>query len=294
MTSEPSNTVVQILHYGSLVAVIISLSCGIASIAYQGRLLYRKYSKPKTLFYFQQIDACLILIMRLLIFYFQITRQSALIVYTYLIFCESTLRCLSLNEIMKLFAPISTWITRERVNRMHVLLLLMQISTMGGILTYHILFSYPTEDNFFARWFRIGSVMNTVLQIIFMSSCYLTMGTLMRKHSRAAKSKLQDQETREKRLLKWLLIIVLVYISSFSFYFSAVLVDGPLGSNRNKAYQSLAQMHLCVALWNSVVNPFLFDAIVNVRFDRPKETVQKLIPSTRKQSIIKSKHSTEA
>jgi magnesium-transporting ATPase (P-type) len=294
MSSEPSETVVQILHYGSTAALAISLLSGIASIVYQGRALYKKSSKPKTLFFFQQIDASLILVMRILIFYLGITMKPALIVYTYLIFVESTLRCLSLNEIMKLFAPISTWITRERVNGMHLLLLLMQLSTLGGILTYHIFFSYPTQDNSFARWFRIGSVMNTIIQIIFMSFCYLTMGTLMKRHSRAAKSKVLDQERRERRLLKWLLVIVTVYVSSFGFYFSGVLVDGPPGSNRNKAYQSLAQMHLNVALWNSVVNPFLFDAIVNVRFDKPKETVQRLIPSLRKESVVKSKQSTEA
>jgi hypothetical protein len=173
---------------------------------------------------------------------------------------------MAVNELFKLFAPLSSKITNARVNMMHVFLVITNTACLGGILGYHVVFSFPTQDHPVARWFRFGSVVNTYVLAIFTGSIHTIMAILLRNNSRKSKKKLADQKQRERKLYLWLGFMIFWYVLSFFLYVSGVIVDGPARTNRNRVYQSLAQLYLCSNIIKGVMNPQLFNAIVNVRF----------------------------
>jgi hypothetical protein len=228
--------------------------------------MYQKFAKSTLLFFIELLTAISVIACRVPIFYFGVAPQALLILYTYSIFVNALFKSMAVNELFKLFAPLSSKITARRVNIMHVMLFVSNSACLGGILGYHIVFSFPTQDHPIARWFRFGSVINTYILAIFTGAVHIIMAILLRNHSRKSKKKLPDQKERERKLFWWLTAMLCLYVVSFALYISGVIVDGPARSNRNRVYQSLAQIYLCGNVVKGVMNPNLFNAIVNVRF----------------------------
>jgi hypothetical protein len=212
---------------------------------------------------------------RAAVFYGTNVSKSVLILYTYSLFFEALMRMSAITELLRQFIPLSRYLTDLRINILHVCCVVFHFATLGGVLWYHITFSYPTEDLPIARWFRFGSFISSCMQSFYTIAGYVWQATMIYRHTEHTKKKVIDYPKKKRNVLMILMIILFFPIASFLHFTIALQVNDSPGTPGFLLYHYLMQLNLSFSLAVTILTPILFQAIVALKFERRNESATR-------------------